>query len=242
MVCAVSGVGVVSGEFRFRVVALQVGEGMVEMNDGRSGGELRISDGDGVSDRGMLPGGGGETGGGVAGQAAQAPQMQAQPTQGVRQVGIAAGAVERGVELRGQGVVTGGVGAGGKVDGGAVEAVGKASEGLSQRRAVGGVGCVFCGATAGEGLQGDAQVEQLRGFGERDGGDDDPAPARGCRQTIGDEPRESFAERSAGQAQACGLLHFTEDRAWCEGAVDDLLTEGPVSPIAGTHTAECIQG
>src|SRR5699024_5407477 len=154
---------------------------------GRGGGELGIAGGDRAGDRGVLLSRGREPGGGVAGQAAQSPEVQAQPAQRVGEVGVAAGGVEGGIELFGQGVVRGGVGARCELGGGLIEPGSEVREERAETGAAGGCGVlvavgagggagVVCGALGGaargEGLQGDAEVEEVGCLVEGHGGDD----------------------------------------------------------------------
>src|SRR5699024_302487 len=59
---------------------------------------------------------------------------------------------------------------------------------------------------------------------------------------VGDQPAERFAARGAGQTQTRRLLDVAQAGPGREGALDDLLTEGQVSPVAGTHPSSVYIG
>src|SRR5699024_5718575 len=162
-----------------------------------------------------------------------------------------AGGVGGGIELCGQGVVRGGVGARCELGGGLIEPGGQVREERAETGAAGGCGVlvavgagggagVVCGAPGGaargEGLQGDAEVEEVGCLVEGHTGDDEPAAAGGVGGTVCGQAGEGFAHRCAGEPEARGLLDLGQHGAGLEGALDDLLAERRVGTVAGTHT------
>ena len=88
------------------------------------------------------------------------------------------------------------------------------------------------GRPAVEGLP---QLEQGADVLEGDLGDHDAAAPVRLRETVGGEPAEGLADRRARDAEALRLLDLAEHLAREQPPFDDVLAQGLVGAVAGSH-------
>ena len=201
---------------------------------GGVGGEIAVALADGASDDAVLGDGCRQTLGVLTRQAAHPDEMGAHVPQRRGEVVVRHGGVDRGVEPGDERVV--------RVGGGGGIRLGEFCGERGEHRAVAAGG----GQARGRLLQRASHLEQFPDVAGVEVAHDGDARRRLHDEAVGGEAAERFAQRSAADAEAGGLLDLAEDGAGCEGAGLDLVEKRPVCAVTGSHHSpprqhECIQ-